>query len=324
MKILRVKQESLNYIEMINHEMEYIIGSDLSILERIKNYAINSGGKRVRSLLACYLAELYQKQDKEIITIAAIVEIIHAASLLHDDVLDNADIRRNKPSGQKLFGQKEVILAGDYMLACAIRKLNEFKNPALMDIFTQSIKDLNVSELLQMEYKNNQNISLDIYQKIIFGKTASLFRTATQAVAIQTEQSLDEIQRIGKFGEKIGLLFQMRDDYLDYFNPSLLKKNGLQDFENGYYTYPILLLRDNINPKVANKITGLFSLPVTERKERKTQQEMMEILKENNTQEKSLQQLEILKIELLSILSTFPENEKRDKIENQIQQLMKI
>lgn len=324
MKALKLQYDNLNYVESINLEMGYIIGNDLPILQKIKDYAINSGGKRVRSLLSCYLAELYQQSEHDIIALAAVVEIIHAASLLHDDVLDGAEVRRNKPSGQMIFGAKEVILAGDYMLACAIRKLNEFDHPPLMNIFTKSIKDLNVSELLQMEYQNNKDITLDIYNKIIFGKTASLFKTACQAVAIRTSQPLEEIQRIGTFGEKIGLLFQMRDDYLDYFNASLLNKNGLQDFENGYYTFPVLLLRDKLHPELKEEINNYFTLDVEARKEQKTQNEFINLMKKHKTQEAVIEKLTQIKNDLLSILSTFPASQTRKKIENQIHQLMKI
>jgi len=317
-----LKYSTQKYIEKIDTEIRNILGDEIPILSKLKDYTVESGGKRVRSILVCLLAELYGELEDDIFTLAAVIEIIHAASLLHDDVLDNSLTRRGKPSGKEIFGSKEVILGGDYMLACAIRKLNDYENPALMDVFTRVIRDLSISELVQMEYANNSDITLDIYYKIIYGKTASLFQTACEAVAIYTQKSKVEIEAIGNFGKNLGLLFQIRDDYLDYFNNTLLNKSAFQDFENGYYTYPVLIVREKGIPEVSKRIENLFNLKHSDRTEKNVHKDILKILNENNAQDLTRERINELFSLISEQLNSFPQSDYKNKIERQIENLM--
>ncbi|MES0489165.1 MAG: polyprenyl synthetase family protein [Leptospirales bacterium] len=317
-----LKYRSQKYIGKIDNEIQNILGDEIFLITKLKEYIVESGGKRVRSILACLLAELYGELEDDIFALAGVVEIIHAASLLHDDVLDNSSTRRGKPSGKEIFGPKEVILGGDYMLACAIRKLNYYENPALMDVFTRVIRDLSISELIQMEYANNPDITLDLYYKIIYGKTASLFQTACEAVAIYTQKSEDEKHTIGEFGKNLGLLFQIRDDYLDYFNNTLLNKPAFQDFENGYYTYPVLVVREQGGAEVSKRIDNLFNSKISNRKDKTVQKEILQVLNEHHAQELSRKKINELFDLIQKQLSGYPESDYKDKITSQIENLM--
>lgn len=238
-------------VRNVDNQLNIILGEDLPLLTKIKKHTIQSGGKRIRPILTYLLANLWysgnvsKEKKEELYALAAIPEIIHAASLLHDDVLDEAKERRNAPSGRMLFGNKEVILAGDYLLACGIDRLNQFNNPSLMQVYTRVLKDLSVSELLQMQHRNHK-IDLEMYFKIIYGKTASLFQACCESAAIYNEQSPNEIIAAGEIGKEMGFIFQIRDDWLDYFDSKKLKKEPYQDFINGLITYPILILKNKI------------------------------------------------------------------------------
>jgi len=308
-------------INLIDNEIKNIMGDELPILSQLKSYVVKSGGKRLRSLLTCQLAALYEINNSAIYTIAAIVEIIHAASLLHDDVLDDSKTRRGKPSGKEIFGAKEVILGGDYMLAVAIHKISEFNNSSLVKIFTQVVKDLTIAELLQLQYANTSEINLDTYMKIIYGKTASLFRTACEAVAIFGGKEEYEIEQIGKLGTNLGILFQIRDDYLDYFNPSLLQKPPMQDFENQFYTYPIINYFEQ-NGAEKNKITEFFNLDLNDRKKSKTQNQLLSLLKELNCDSMTLAYMNELKNDVLDQLNPFNNSTELKQLKFQIEKLM--
>lgn len=297
---------------------------ELAILEKIKNYVVESGGKRVRPILLILLSDLFDdKRFKEAASLGAVVEIIHAASLLHDDVLDNADTRRGKPSGKALFGANEVILAGDYLLACAIEQLSSFEKPQLLGLFTKTIRGLSVSELLQLEYAKNPKITMDIYQKVIYGKTASLFESAAASVAVLHNLPKQEFVLLSHLGKTIGRLFQMRDDYLDYFNASLLNKPAYTDFINGLFTYPVLLLRE-ISPQCKKKTDVFFALTEEERSSKQVQQDFFHLLNENQIKEKTLEKLKEEFSLLINILSQLPEHSGKELIEQQFHKLMKL
>ena len=256
----KTQLQIVSIVKQVDNSLQKILGEDIPKLKQIKDFTVKGGGKRIRPILSYLLYQLWAKdhplksdfKNKDAYDLCAIPEIIHAASLLHDDVLDEAEERRGKPSGRKLFGNKDVILAGDYLLACGISRLNKFRNPDLMDVFTSVIKDLSVSELLQMEYRSNPKINYEIYHKIIYGKTASLFRACCEAPAVWLQQSRTVIDKAGKAGEGLGLVFQLRDDWLDYFKPEELKKEPWQDYINGVITYPVLCLKGQIPEKEYN------------------------------------------------------------------------
>ncbi|RHX83162.1 polyprenyl synthetase family protein [Leptospira stimsonii] len=247
-------------VRKFDKKLEAIIREDLKILAEIKTYTIRSGGKRIRPILHYCLCQLLGYSGKYWLDVGAIAELIHAASLLHDDVVDEAETRRGLQSVGSKFGNKTAILAGDYLLACGIDHLNGLGYPELMDVFTQVIKDLSVSELIQMEWEKNPKITLEIYNRVVYGKTASLFGAVTSAAGILSEKSEKEKKKLRQFGIDLGSFFQKKDDAIDYFSPA--SKSGkvpLKDFYNGLYTYPILLLLENADKNDKKLVHSLFA-----------------------------------------------------------------
>lgn len=247
-------------VRKFDKKLEAIIREDLKILAEIKTYTIRSGGKRIRPILHYCLCQLLGYSGKYWLDVGAIAELIHAASLLHDDVVDEAETRRGLQSVGSKFGNKTAILAGDYLLACGIDHLNGLGYPELMDVFTQVIKDLSVSELIQMEWEKNPKITLELYNRVVYGKTASLFGAVTSAAGILSEKSEKEKKKLRQFGIDLGSFFQKKDDAIDYFSPA--SKSGkvpLKDFYNGLYTYPILLLLENADKNDKKLVHSLFA-----------------------------------------------------------------
>lgn len=179
-------------IRKFDKKLETIIREDLKILAEIKTYTIRSGGKRIRPILHYCLCQLLGYSGKHWLDVGAIAELIHSASLLHDDVVDEAATRRGLQSVGSKFGNKTAILAGDYLLACGIDHLNGLGYPELMDVFTRVIKDLSVSELIQMQWEKNPKITLDIYNKVVYGKTASLFGAVSFSAGVLSNKNEKE------------------------------------------------------------------------------------------------------------------------------------
>ncbi len=254
--------EIKNLISKFDKNLENIIQEDIPVLKQIKKFVITSGGKRIRPVthyLFCKFLNVNLRENSWL-DVGSVAELIHAASLLHDDVVDNASIRRGKPTVGAKFGNKTAILAGDYLLACGISRLNLLKLPEIMEIFTKVLRELSVSELLQMEWEKIPKITLKIYNSIIYGKTASLFGACTESSAVLAGLVGKQRTEILDYGIRLGLLFQKKDDCLDYFTES--KESGkefLKDFYNGLYTYPILILRERASSSDKKVLSNLLS-----------------------------------------------------------------
>ncbi len=228
--------------------MDAIVGEDLPILKEIKKFVIKSGGKRIRPLLHYYFSQILGYGGKDWKDVGAIGELIHAASLLHDDVVDEGFVRRGTPTTNALHGNKTAVLSGDFLFSCALDHLATLKDAqALIPIFTRVIRLLSVGELIQMRYEKDLNVKREQYQRIIHGKTGSLFGAMVESAAVLVGLPMKERLRYRSLGEGLGSVFQIRDDYLDYFaDEKAFGKKRYQDFFRGVVTPPILHLRDQM------------------------------------------------------------------------------
>ena len=299
--------------------LDGIIKEDIPVLKKIKKHVITSGGKRIRPFSHYLFCQFLGVTDVSWLDVGSVAELIHAASLLHDDVVDNAPIRRGKPTIGSLFGDKTAILAGDYLLACGTSRLNSLGNSELMEIFSQVLKDLSVSELLQMEWEKNPKITLKIYDSIIYGKTASLFGVCTESSAILANKSKKERTVIRDFGVRLGKLFQKKDDCLDYFVDSRTSgKEFLKDFKNGLFTYPVLVLRNQLGLLEKRKLESLFK-----KEERNSADEsyILGLMESKRISEILHKELSSEKNYLLGFLNQFPKSSERQLFIEQLDRL---
>lgn len=309
-------------IRKFDKKLKEIIDEDLRILAEIKDYTIQSGGKRIRPILHYCLCRILGYKGEKYADVGAIAELIHAASLLHDDVVDEAQTRRGIPSVASKFGNKTAILAGDYLLACGIDHLNGLGSPDLMDSFTTVIKDLSVSELIQMEWEKNPKITLDIYNKVVYGKTASLFGAVSEAAGILIEAPKKTRKKLHEFGIRLGFLFQKQDDAIDYFQAGdQTGKIPLKDFRNGLYTYPILRLLS-----VADKNDKKLAHSLFAKEERNSQDDLviLSLLNRYNIR-KSLNEEFVSDVdELLGFLKSYPESNEGNLVQEQFRKLTEV
>lgn len=209
-------------------------------LTKLNDYIIDTAGKQLRPVLCLLSAQACGKVSQMTYECAAVCEIIHTATLLHDDVADNGDIRRGVPTVKATFGQAASVLTGDYWLAKGMEVLINKCNTRILGYFTQALKDLSVGEIIQMEKADELDTTIEDYNKIIEYKTASLFIAAVRSGAISAGASDEIVDMIARYAYHLGMAFQMRDDIFDYSPKMDTGKLAGADLKERKITLPLL------------------------------------------------------------------------------------
>jgi octaprenyl-diphosphate synthase len=215
--------------------------SDISLINEVSNHIVNAGGKRIRPLCLLLAAHALGFTDQAIIKAATAIEYIHTATLLHDDVVDESDLRRNQPTARKIWGNMASILVGDYLYSQAFALLVQLNHPEIMTILVKTTTLLAEGEAFQLMNRNNPQLSEADYRYIIKNKTGVLFETATLLAATLANASPIQKDALAQYGMHLGLAFQMIDDALDYQgNHQTIGKNIGDDLAEGSPTLPII------------------------------------------------------------------------------------
>jgi octaprenyl-diphosphate synthase len=219
----------------------------------VGNHLFSSGGKRIRPFLAILCSRMFGVRGDEVSTLASSVEFIHAASLIHDDVVDGASIRRGRPAAHSLWGNQVIILVGDFLYANALRLANLLKSQSIMDALCTATAKMSEGELIQLSKKGNPGMTEDDYIKIIQGKTAVLMSAACKGGAALGNASPEQEDALASFGLKFGYAFQIADDVLDYIaEEKVFGKSLGKDLEEGKITLPLIyLLKDACGSEAA-------------------------------------------------------------------------
>ena len=238
-------------LETINSIIIEKLGSKVPLIHEIASYLILSGGKRLRPLLTSCSFRLFEKNTIENINhigLAAAVEFIHAATLLHDDVIDESKKRRGNLSVNEVWGNKTSVLVGDFLFSRAFQLMAKYGNTAVLKLLSDTSVTISEGEMLELSNDKDPTINEDIYYDVINGKTASLFSAACQVGGISAQGSDRELEYLKSFGANFGMSFQLIDDAIDYSSSNIvLGKNIGDDFKEGKVTLPIILayLRSN-------------------------------------------------------------------------------
>ena len=254
-------------------------------IPEITKHIFESGGKKIRPLLCIATAEaLNYKLDKHIL-LAATIEFIHTATLLHDDVVDESSTRRGEKTANILWDNKSSILVGDFLFSRAFQLMVATKSLSVLEILSNAAALIAESEVLQLTNIKNINIDLKTYFKIIEGKTAELFSAACETGAMIATSNLNQIKSFKSYGKSIGICFQLIDDYLDYMgDKKIMGKLIGNDFFNSKLTYPIIITLNEGTYSEKEKIENLF------KKKQKTQNDLkliLEILDNNDALKKT-------------------------------------
>lgn len=239
-EIFKEYEEELKDVE---RELHKIFQSEASLIPTIGSYIINSGGKRLRPLFLLLSADLVGYRGYKRVVLAAVIEALHTASLLHDDVVDEAELRRGKKAANKIWGNQIVVLLGDYLYAKALHLSVAQESLQIMEALSRATSQMAEGEILQLMKAGDPTITFEEYIKIITGKTAGLITAACRIAGLLAELPEDKVQALTDFGHNIGIAFQMIDDILDYVaeESELGKKLG-KDLMEGKITLPLIEL----------------------------------------------------------------------------------
>lgn len=216
------------------------LSSSNSLLDNAIAHIRKRNGKMMRPILLLLIAKLYDKVYPETLYAAVSLELLHTASLVHDDVVDESTERRGQLSVNAIFNNKVAVLVGDYLLATALVQVSKTRNHAIIDVVSRLGQDLSEGELLQLSNVSNLNFSEEVYFNVIRKKTAALFAACTKSAALSVGVDSAKVEEARLFGEYIGLCFQIKDDIFDYFDSKDIGKPTGNDMLEGKLTLPII------------------------------------------------------------------------------------
>lgn len=215
--------------------------SRVPLVEKIAEYIVDSGGKRIRPLLVLLVCRAFDCKKEERIPLAALVEFIHTATLLHDDVVDESDMRRGRDTANNKWGNAPSVLVGDFLYTRAFELMVNIGDMPILQIYANATNVISEGEVLQLTNIRNPKITEDQYMTVIKAKTAMLFEAATQSAAILSGASPEQQQKLADYGNYLGLAFQLQDDLLDYKgDASAMGKNVGDDLAEGKPTLPLI------------------------------------------------------------------------------------
>ena len=266
---------------LVEERIKTQLTSKVELVEEMTAYHLNTGGKRLRALLTLGSAKLcgYLKGGRDI-NLAACIELIHAATLMHDDVIDNGEIRRGKKTLNFVWGNQSSILVGDYLLSRCFEMMVEDGNLEILRLLSSTSAQIAQGEILQLQHKGEIDMLEEIYFKIISAKTGKLFAAATKVGAILGNKNNKIKEALEFYGKNLGLTFQIADDSLDYNSElNLFGKKIGNDFYEGKITLPIIVLYQKANDAEKIKIKEFFTKKNRDEKNFKV---ILELIKKYN------------------------------------------
>jgi octaprenyl-diphosphate synthase len=309
MKLARqVINDELNHFEQ---HFRDAVKSRVPLLDRIMQYIVKRKGKQLRPMFVLLSAKLGGEINDSSYRAASIVELLHTASLVHDDVVDDAMERRGFFSINALWKNKIAVLVGDYMLMKALLLSLEKKEYVILQILADAVREMVEGELLQMEKSRNLNLQEDVYYTIIKGKTASLLASGCASGAASTFKDEESIEKIRKFGENVGIAFQIKDDLFDYGNADIGKPTG-NDIKEKKLTLPLIYTLNNCDDATRKKIIYIIKNQNTKKEKVKF---VIDEVKKAGGIKYATEKMFAFRDEALSILYEFPDTQYRQALE---------
>ena len=300
---------------LVEEKIKSKLSSKVSLVDEMTSYHLRTGGKRLRALLTLGAAKIcgYSKGSRDV-NLAACVELIHAATLMHDDVIDNSEIRRGKKTLNSIWGNQSSILVGDYLLSRCFEMMVEDGNLEILKLLSSTSAEISQGEVLQLQHKGEIDMLEETYLKIITAKTASLFAAATKVGSILSNRESKIKEALEFYGKNLGLTFQIADDTLDY-NSELKffgKKIG-NDFYEGKVTLPIILLYQKSDPNEKLELKKIFEK--NERNEEELKKVLM-MIKNYNIISDCYKKAEFFVNLASNSLSIFDESKEKEILKN--------
>ena len=303
------------YEEMERFEKKFTdsMSSNVSLLNRITHFIVNRKGKQMRPMFVFLTAKLLGDGaiTERTYRGASVIELIHTATLVHDDVVDDSNQRRGFFSINALWKNKIAVLVGDYLLSKGLLLCINNEDFDLLKIISVAVKEMSEGELLQIEKARNLDITEDIYFEIIRQKTATLLAACCAMGAQSVSQDKDTVEKMRSFGTLLGMAFQIKDDLFDYGETKIGKPTGI-DIKEQKMTLPLIYAINNVSKKDRNWLIHSVKKYNTDKKRVK---KVIEFVKDSGGLEYAQKKMEAFQKDALDILMTFHKNDYRDSLE---------
>ena len=312
---LELKNLLSNKLDNVEALIQQKLKSDVNLIEKMSNHHLSSGGKRLRALLTLGSAKLTgYNENKRDINLAACVELIHSATLLHDDVIDESELRRGKKTTNSIWGNQSSILVGDYLLSRCFEMMVEDGDLEILKLLSSTSAKIAQGEVLQLQHKGEADLLEETYIDIINLKTASLFSAATKTGACLSGSNQKEKKALESYGRNLGLAFQIADDALDYYaKEKLFGKEVGKDFFEGKVTLPIIAVFQKGNEEEKNFLNEIM------KKRNRTEEDFSEtlaLINKYKAVEATFKKAEYFVNVSFDALAIFPDTEDKRILQN--------
>ncbi|MCW3113455.1 MAG: trans-hexaprenyltranstransferase [Segetibacter sp.] len=304
----RIISEELKEFEI---HFKQAVKSNVSLLDKIMQFIVKRKGKQLRPMFVLLSAKLGGQINESSYRAASLVELLHTATLVHDDVVDESLERRGYFSINALWKNKIAVIVGDYLLSKGLLLSLDNADYKMLQILSNAIKLMSEGELLQLEKARNLNLKEDVYFEIIKNKTASLLASSCAAGASTTFKDQSDIEKMRMFGEKVGIAFQIKDDLFDYGNADIGKPTG-NDIKEKKLTLPLIFTLNNVSSSIRRKLIYIVKNENTNKE--KVRYVIDEVQKAGGI-EYAKQKMFNYRDEALAVLYTFPDSEVRKGLE---------
>ena len=320
LKIKDIKQPVSKEMALFESKFKNSLKTSVPLLDKIMHYIIKRKGKQMRPLFVFLTAKLFNNVNESTYTAASLIELLHTATLVHDDIIDEANFRRGVFSINALWKNKISVLVGDFLLSRGLLLAVENEQFQLLKIMSTAVKEMSEGELLQIEKTRRLDITEEVYFEIIKKKTAALISACCEAGAESTNAHKNDILKMRNFGEKAGIAFQIKDDLFDYTqNPLIGKPTGI-DIREKKMTLPLIYTLNNSDKKT--KAFIINTIKNDSKNSRKVEQ-IINIVKEKKGLEYAKNKMNLFVNEALEILKEFENNESKSSLINLVEYVVK-
>jgi len=307
-----IKAPIAEELKLFEDKFKASMKSDVALLDKITHYIIKRKGKQMRPMFVFLTAKVTGEVKDASYTAASLIELLHTATLVHDDVVDDANERRGFFSINAVWKNKIAVLVGDYLLSQGLLLSVDEGQFELLRVVSKAIREMSEGELLQMEKARKLNITEEIYFDVIRQKTASLISACCEAGARSTGCSEEEAMKMAKFGELVGIAFQIKDDIFDYGEADIGKPTGI-DIKERKMTLPLIYTLNNVDKKDRRFIINTVK---NHNEDKKRVRQVIDIVVKTGGIEYARKQMEEYKTNALSILNEFPDSDAKKALES--------
>ena len=314
MKIVeQIKQPVAFEMELFEQKFQLSMSSKVALLNRITHYIVNRKGKQMRPMFVFLVAKMVANGEVSERTYrgASVIELIHTATLVHDDVVDDSNRRRGFFSINALWKNKIAVLVGDYLLSKGLLLSIDNNDFDLLKIISIAVREMSEGELLQIEKARNLDITEDVYYDIIRQKTATLIAACCSLGAASVKPESEHVERMRRFGELIGMAFQIKDDLFDYGEEKIGKPTGI-DIKEQKMTLPLIHVLNHASKKDKRWLINSIK---NHNKDKVRVKEVIAFVKANNGLEYAVKKMKDFQKEALDILNTYPESTFKSSLE---------